>query len=96
MFSLENLKLVVILSALLYGFLFGQLISDVSFTNRRLSLWCSHTPLNMCWLIIYMKDIHSKFLFFREVQRNSELKQYIEDQQIQEQNISHTKLERKN
>ena len=29
MFSLENLKLVVILSALLYGFLFGQLISDV-------------------------------------------------------------------
>ena len=54
---------------------------------------CSHTPLNMCWLIIYMKDIHSKFLFFREVQRNSELKQYIEDQQIQEQNISHTKLE---
>ena len=34
--------------------------------------------------------------FFREVQRNSELKQYIEDQQIQEQNISHTKLEGKN
>ena len=33
MFILENLKLVVILSALLYGFLFGQLISDVSFTN---------------------------------------------------------------
>ena len=44
----------------------------------------------------YMKDIHSKFLFFREVQRNSELKQYIEDQHIQQQNISHTKLERKN
>ena len=95
MFILENLKLVVILSALLYGFLFGQLISDVSFTNRRLSLWCSsriaHTPLwtSAGWLSIW-KIFTANFFFFREVQRNSELKQYIEDQQIQEQNISHT------
>ena len=74
MFILENLKLVVILSALLYGFLFGQLISDVSFTNRRLSLWCSsriaHTPIwSAGWLSMW-KIFTANFFFserFREI-----------------------------
>ena len=44
----------------------------------------------------YLYERYSQQIsFFREVQRNSELKQYIKDQQIQEQNISHTELEGK-